>query len=284
MKNNDPKKQLTDLKDTILARYDKLSKRLKQVARYLLDNSNNVAIDTASSIAEKLNIPPSTLIRFANELGFNGFNEIKQIFRQYYMENTADYTERARLLRSSSDDILEAPNDILKISSIVNSQALNQLPSYVTNEQLNKAINLIKQAENIYVIGVRRSFSLAVYAVYALRHLGLKAHLLDGIGGMYLEQLNMCTNKDAIITISYAPYAMEVLDIINEGTKLGVKYITITDSQVSPLVAFSDVNFIVREAQLNGFRSQIASMNLIQSLIISLALDSTKSDNKNATV
>ncbi|OCG02095.1 MurR/RpiR family transcriptional regulator [Gilliamella sp. wkB112] len=274
MKNNDPKKQLTELKDTILARYDKLSKRLKQVARYLLDNSNNVAIDTASSIAEKLNIPPSTLIRFANEFGFNGFNEIKQIFRQYYMENTANYTERARLLRSSSDDILENPNDILKISSIVNSQALNQLQSYVTNEQLDNAINLIKQAENIYVIGVRRSFSLAVYVVYALRHLGIKANLLDGLGGMYIEQLNMCTNKDTIITISYAPYASEVLDIINEGTKLGAKLLTITDSQVSPLVAFSDVNFIVREAQLNGFRSQIASMSLIQSLIITLALDS----------
>lgn len=280
MKNIETQKQLTDLKDTILARYDKLSKRLQQVARYLLDNGNNVAIDTASSIAEKLNVSPSTLIRFANEFGFSGFNEIKQIFRQHYMETTANYTERARLLRSPNDDLPEKPHDILKISSVVNSQALNQLQSYVTNEQLNQAINLIKQAENIYVVGVRRSFSLAAYTVYALRHLGLKAHLMDGIGGMYIEQLNMCTNKDTVITISYAPYAEEVLDIVNEGAKLGVKHITITDSQVSPLVAFSDVNFIVRESQLNGFRSQIASMSLIQSLIISLALDSAKTNNK----
>ncbi|OTQ26880.1 MurR/RpiR family transcriptional regulator [Gilliamella apicola] len=278
MNTNKNVDKLFELKNTILTRYDNLSKRLQQVARYLLDNSNNVAMETATSIAEKLKIPPSTLIRFANEFGFSGFNELKQIFRQHYIESTSSYTERARLLRSTHEGIPEDPEEILKISSTVNIQALNQLQSNISNEQLLSAINLLKNAENIYIIGVRRSFSLAIYTNYALRHLGLKSHLIDGLGGMYKEEFNLCTNKDVLISISYASYAEEVLDIIDYGVTVGVKQICITDSQVSPLVAFSDVNFIIKEALLNGFKSQIASMSLIQTLIISLALDIAKTD------
>ena len=86
--------QLTILQDEIRRRYDTLSKRLKQVARYILDNSNSVAFDTVASIAQQADVPPSTLIRFANAFGFSGFNEMKQMFKQHLMEETANYTER----------------------------------------------------------------------------------------------------------------------------------------------------------------------------------------------
>lgn len=277
--NTEHKEQLPVLQNIIRTRYDHLSKRLKQVARYILDNSNSIAFDTVASIAEKASVPPSTLIRFANEFGFSGFNEMKRVFRQYHMETTVNYTERVRLFRSSihqEGELPEKPQDILRVSSLVNSQALNQLLLNVSEDQLNEAINLIRQAENIYVIGLRRSFSIASYFVYALRHLELKAHLIDGIGGMYAEQLNMSTNKDVVISVSYSPYAKEVLELIHDSTQRGVKQITLTDSQVSPLAAFSNVCFIIKEAQLNGFRSQIASMSLVQSLVVALALEKAK--------
>ncbi len=69
--------QLSLLQDDIRSRYDSLSKRLKQVAQYILDNSNSVAFDTVASIAQHADVPPSTLIRFANAFGFSGFNEMK---------------------------------------------------------------------------------------------------------------------------------------------------------------------------------------------------------------
>lgn len=279
--NMEHKEQLAVLEETIRNNYNQLSKRLKQVARYILDNSNSIAFDTVASIAEKADVPPSTLIRFANQFGFSGFNQMKHVFRQYHMETTVNYTERVRLFKSSihqESELPEKPEDILKVSSLVNSQALNQLLINTSDEQLEHAINLIRKAENIYVIGLRRSFSIASYFVYALRHLELKAYLVDGIGGMYEEQLNMSTEKDVIVAISYSPYAKEVLELIQSCAKRGVKQISLTDSQVSPLTSFSDVCFVVKEAQLNGFRSQIASMSLVQSLIVALALTLEKSN------
>ena len=72
---------LNELQQQIRERYDNLSKRLQQVSRYVLDNTNSVAFDTVAVIAERADVPPSTLIRFANAFDFTGFNEMKQLFR-----------------------------------------------------------------------------------------------------------------------------------------------------------------------------------------------------------
>ncbi|EHQ8971379.1 MurR/RpiR family transcriptional regulator [Yokenella regensburgei] len=271
--------QLSLLQEQIRERYDSLSKRLKQVARYILDNSNSVAFDTVASIAQNADVPPSTLIRFASAFGFSGFNEMKQVFRQHLMEETVNYTERARLFRQTAADDVgatpEKPSEILNVFTMVNVQALQQLSSQARPEQLESAVKLLQQAENIYVIGLRRSFSVASYLTYALRHLERRTFLIDGLGGMFSEQLSMVSPRDVVVAISYSPYAQEAVELVELGAKRGAKQIAITDSQVSPLAAFSDVCFVVREAQVDGFRSQVASMCLAQTLAVSMALNTS---------
>ncbi|VUS85233.1 MurR/RpiR family transcriptional regulator [Klebsiella pasteurii] len=271
--------QLTILQDEIRRRYDTLSKRLKQVARYILDNSNSVAFDTVASIAQQADVPPSTLIRFANAFGFSGFNEMKQMFKQHLMEETANYTERARLFRQTTTDDAtppETPTEILNMFTMVNTQALQQLAMQTSGDDLKRAVALLAEAENIYVIGLRRSFSVASYLTYALRHLDRKAFLIDGLGGMFTEQLSLVGPKDVVVAVSFSPYAREVVELVELGAQRKARQIAITDSQVSPLAAFSDVCFVVREAQVDGFRSQVASLCLAQTLAVSLALNSSK--------
>ena len=271
--------QLTILQDEIRRRYDTLSKRLKQVARYILDNSNSVAFDTVASIAQQADVPPSTLIRFANAFGFSGFNEMKQMFKQHLMEETANYTERARLFRQTTTDDAtppETPTEILNMFTMVNTQALQQLAMQTSGDDLQRAVALLAEAENIYVIGLCRSFSVASYLTYALRHLDRKAFLIDGLGGMFTEQLSLVGPKDVVVAVSFSPYAREVVELVELGAQRKARQIAITDSQVSPLAAFSDVCFVVREAQVDGFRSQVASLCLAQTLAVSLALNSSK--------
>lgn len=271
--------QLTILQDEIRRRYDTLSKRLKQVARYILDNSNSVAFDTVASIAQQADVPPSTLIRFANAFGFSGFNEMKQMFKQHLMEETANYTERARLFRQTTTDDAtppETPTEILNMFTMVNTQALQQLAMQTSGDDLQRAVALLAEAENIYVIGLRRSFSVASYLTYALRHLDRKAFLIDGLGGMFTEQLSLVGPKDVVVAVSFSPYAREVVELVELGAQRKARQIAITDSQVSPLAAFSDVCFVVREAQVDGFRSQVASLCLAQTLAVLLALNSSK--------
>jgi len=280
--NMKEKSQLTNLQTEIQTRYDSLSKRLKQVAKYILDNSDSIVFDTVAVIAEKADVPPSTLIRFASEFGFSGFNEMKQIFRENLMEKTTNYTERLQLSHKiAKSEGEESPEDILTIFSQANSQALHQLAEQTTNEQINEAAKILKEANNIFIIGLKRSFSAACYLNYALQHLDCRSFLINGLGGMFDEQLNQVKEGDVVVAISFSPYAAETVNISKVCAKKGVKQISITDSQISPLLAFSDIAFVIKEAQVLGFRSQCSTMTLVQTLAIVLGLEKEKDKDKD---
>ncbi|MGL5500682.1 MAG: MurR/RpiR family transcriptional regulator, partial [Plesiomonas shigelloides] len=185
-------KNFAELQDQIRARYAELSKRLQQVAKYVIDNKNTVAMQTVAVIAKEADVPPSTLIRFANTFGFSGFNEMKQIFRLDLVKETANYTERARLFREMEGaSAADQPHDILQEFARANAQALQQLVVHTPADEMQRAVDLLEQAQTIYVIGLRRSFSAAAYLCYALSHLERRVVLLDGLGGMLAEQLNL---------------------------------------------------------------------------------------------
>ncbi|NOJ24921.1 MurR/RpiR family transcriptional regulator [Vibrio coralliilyticus] len=266
---------LGELQDQIRNNYSDLSKRLQQVAKYVLDNSNSVAFDTVAVIAQQAEVPPSTLIRFASAFGFSGFNDMKQLFRRNLVEETTSYTDRARLYKQLEGEPHppETPKDILEEFARANSQAMNHLAAQTSAEKLKQAVDILRNAENIYLIGLRRSFSVASYLTYALRHLDKRAFLIDGLGGMFKEQLSMIGPKDAIVSISFNPYAQETVMLSEVASKAGAHQIVITDSQISPLAAFSDVCFVVKEAKVDAFRSQSASLCLAQTLAVSMAFD-----------
>jgi len=264
---------LTELQDQIRERYSQLSKRLKQVAEYVLDNTQSTAFDTVAIIAENANVPPSTLIRFANAFSFSGFNEMKQLFRKNLLEETTNYTDRVRLLKELDDDIEpeDQPSNILHEFSRANSQAMQSLAAQVSSEDLAKAVNLLANAKAIHVIGLGRSFSVASYLTYALRHLNNRVFLIDGLGGMFKEQASMIESDDVLIAVSFTPYTKEAITATESASRVGAKQLIITDSQISPLASMSDVCFYVKEAEVDGFRSQAASMCLAQTLAVSLA-------------
>lgn len=272
-------KNFAELQDQIRARYAELSKRLQQVAKYVIDNKNTVAMQTVAVIAKEADVPPSTLIRFANTFGFSGFNEMKQIFRLDLVKETANYTERARLFREMEGaSAADQPHDILQEFARANAQALQQLVVHTPAEEMQRAVDLLEQAQTIYVIGLRRSFSAAAYLRYALSHLERRVVLLDGLGGMLAEQLNLMDREDVVLSISFTPYAEETVMVSEKASQTGARQIVITDSQISPLASLSDVCFVVKEAQVGAFRSQSATLCLLQSLAVGLAFQTSGQD------
>jgi len=272
---------LSELQDQIRTGYGDLSKRLQQVACYVLDNTNSLAFDTIAVIASQADVPPSTLIRFAKAFEFTGFNDMKQLFRKNLVEETVSYTDRARLFNKleANQQIREKPSHILQEFARVNSQAMNQLAAQTPEHKLEAAIDILSKAENIYLIGLRRSFSIASYLTYALRHLERRAFLIDGLGGMFMEQLSMIGPNDAVLSISFSPYAQETVALSEAASQAGAKQIVITDSQISPLATFSDVCFVVNEGKVDAFRSQSASLCLVQSLAVALAFKQGKAQD-----
>ncbi len=262
---------LSDLKAAIAEQHPRLSKRLRQVAQYLLDRPNEIAFGTVAVISKDAGVHPSTLVRFANAFGYSGFSEMQRLFQQQLLEESPSYTERVRMAREELGQHGDSPMHLLNQFASANAVALDQVCTMVEAEDLERAIDILAKAEVTHIMGVRRAFVVASYFAYALRHVDRRAYLIDGLGGMYREQSGMAGQQDALIAVSYHPYAGETRDVVQTARERGVPVIVITDSPLSPLASQASVCFIIKEADVQGFRSLASSLCLAQSLAIGLA-------------
>jgi len=106
-----------------------------------------------------------------------------------------------------------------------------------------------------------------------------KAWLLSKGVMQWMKVFSSAKEGDVVVAISFSPYAAETVNISKVCARKGVKQISITDSQISPLLAFSDIAFVIKEAQVLGFRSQCSTMTLVQTLAIVLGLEKEKDKN-----
>ena len=113
---------------------------------------------------------------------------------------------------------------------------------------------------------------MASYLAYNLSGFGVRAHLIDGSGGMAVQQTQMIAAQDLMIAISFPPYAPEVTDAITAVAAAGRPIIAITDGPLSPLAAKSDLCFETDAQETHGFRLISGAMCLSQALVVSLGL------------
>lgn len=271
-----PSKPLVVLKKEILDKYDKLGKRLRPVARYILDD-NNISFETIESLSERLHVSPSTIFRFAVVFGYSGFSELKQVFKQQTMKEI-DLNDTELVISRNIGLVKKTPTHQhkLKLSVMENVLSLQNFSSQVTDDQFDKASALLHSAERVFIFGPRHSFSISCYLIYALLHVEKHVLMIDDLGNGYEQQLNSVNKKDVLIIISDYPYSQRDIDLIEECLLPGVMKIAIVNSIDNPFVPFSDVFFVVQEAVAEGVRSKIVSMNLIQALIYSLVVNNDK--------
>ncbi|WP_202626890.1 MurR/RpiR family transcriptional regulator [Steroidobacter agaridevorans] len=272
-------KTLETLRGDIVRRYEELSPRLQQVAKYVLENPNDMALQTLAVIAERCEVQPSTIVRFAKTFGYEGASDMQELFKDEMLTQapSPSYAERIRQFsrRAGAAGAL-APQDVMHEFADSNILALEHLKSSVRKADLERAVEMIAGASAVYIVGLRRSFPVASYLAYALRHVDKRAYLLDGVAGMLAEQSTMLTSKDLLIAISFQPYAAETVEIVGSTREQKARIIAITDSRLSPIAAASDLVFEIKDAEVRQFRSLTASLCLAQSLVISYAFDMEK--------
>jgi DNA-binding MurR/RpiR family transcriptional regulator len=264
------------LRAEIVKSYDNLSPRLQQVAKYVLDNPNDMALQTLAVIADRCHVQPSTIVRFAKTFGYDGASQMQELFRDEMLTQppSPSYAERIRQFsRRAGANGSIAPHDVMREFADSNILALEHLKDSVRKADLERAIDLIRSANAVYIVGLRRSFPVASYLAYALRHVDKRAFLLDGVAGMLTEQAGMMGAKDLLVAISFNPYASETAQVAAAAKERKARIIAITDSRLSPIAGAADLTFEIKDAEVRQFRSLTASLCLAQSLVISYALE-----------
>ncbi len=257
------------LRTLILDRRESLPKRIAQVAAYALDNPDEIAFGTAASIANSAGVQPSTLIRFAQHLGYDGFTSLQQVFRERLRERTTSYEERLTVVRGKDDGT--SNRRIVDGFLAAASKSIDVMSRNIDDETLDRAIDVLNGAETIYILARRRSYPVASYIAYALGKLGVRSQLIESASGLSPEIISFASPKDAVIAISFSPYASATVEEARMLSANGVPVVAITDSAFSPLAQFARVLFEVAEADFGGFRSLAATMALAMGLTVGVA-------------
>ena len=279
-----PPASFDSLRESIHARFDRLSPHLQRIARFALDDPNGFALRTVAEIAEATAVQPSSIIRFAQAFGFRGFSDMQRVFRVRLIEGAPDYREDI-LARRVQDPKLRPgdPLAILHEFADANAQSLEQLKADVTRETLIGALDLIHAARDIYVIGLRRAFPVAAYIFYGLVRSERRCHLLDAVGGMVPQQVATMTGEDLLIAVAFAEYAALTVDVVQDVHIRGIPTLTITDTPWSPLARNASLAFTIRDPDIHPFRSLAAAMCVVQTLIVALGTYSQRDASATGT-
>ncbi len=258
------------LRQQILAQRDDLPKRIAQIAAHALDNPDDIAFGTAASIASSAGVQPSTLIRFAKHFGFDGFTSMQLLFRERLRGRIASYEERLAEVHAVAQGAV-AERTILEGFAAAAHRSLDGLALAVSDEALQRAVEILSKARTIYIVARRRSYPAATAMAYAMGKLGIRSLLVESPAGLTPETLSFATPADAAVAISFSPYAGQTVDEAKTLRAAQVPVVAITDSAFSPLAQFAEVWFEVAESDFGGFRSLTATMVVATAIAVAIA-------------
>ena len=250
-----------------------MSKQLKVIARHVELNRHHLGLAGLQQVASQCSVQPSAVVRFAKHFGFSGFSEMQAIFREGLSRQLAP----ARNYKTRIRDVIESGAGSLSSVEIANEflagsiAGMQELQNSLHGPTFKKAVDLLAEADSIWIAASRRSFPIAVYLDYALQHTDKRVGLVSGMGSMHLGQMRSVRKGDVMLAISFLPYADEPIAVAKMAVERGARLIAITDSRMSPLAKLAQVTLVVQDNSTFGFRSLNSTMGLAQSLFIALA-------------
>jgi DNA-binding MurR/RpiR family transcriptional regulator len=258
------------LKALIVERAADMPKRLIQVATYAVENPDDIAFGTVASIAQTADVQPSTLVRFSQALGYQGFSDLQEVFQSRLRDRVLNYDERLEQLRGHARGDSQS-NVIFDGFCEASERSIKDLRAKLDPQQLEQAVKVLAEAQTIYLLGLRRSFPITSYMSYAFGKLGVRNMLIDAVGGLAAEDLSFASPKDRILAISFNPYASETIALAQAAASRNIPIVAITDSPFSPLASLSKPWLEIQEANFEGFRSMAATLSLAMTLTVAVA-------------
>jgi DNA-binding MurR/RpiR family transcriptional regulator len=245
-----------------------LPRRLLQVAEFALRHPEEMALGTAASIAARVQVQPSTMVRFAQALGYQGFSDLQNVFKARIRDGWPEPPERLKRLKSA---LRESPGSDLDGFIAAAQSSLGRLVETTPAASIGAAARLLSRARTVFIVGTRRSFPIVDYLGYTCATLGVRALPIDSMGGLARERALLAEPDDAMLAVSFTPYAPTTADLAGAAVRRGVPLVAITDSPLAPLAQIAHVVIEIVEADYAGFRSLAASFVVANALTAATA-------------
>ncbi len=256
-----------DLMKRINNNYPKLSKGQKLLANYILEHYEKAVFLTAAKLGKIVGVSESTVVRFANELGYDGYPRLQRALEELVKTKLTSF-QRVEVTSGRIDK-----GHVLKSVLQSDAEKIKHTLEEIDEDIFNQAIDMILSARKIYILGVRSCASLAGFLGFYFNLIFDNTRLIhtNSVSEMF-EQIYKIGPEDVVIGISFPRYSKRTLKAMEFSKNRDAKVIAITDSLLSPLNQFSDCSLIARSDMASFVDSLVAPLSLINALIVALCI------------
>lgn len=243
-----------------------LSKGQRRIAAYISESYDKAAFMTASKLGKAVGVSESTVVRFAMELGYDGYPSMQKALQEMVM-NRLTTVQRMGVAshRMGNQDVL---------SSVLQSDMdkLRQTAEHMSRDEFHDCVDALLKARSIYVIGVRSAAALASFAGYYLNYIFENVHVITASGGSeMLEKLVNVKADDAVLAISFPRYSTATIKGVQHCRQAGATVVGLTNSSLSPLAQICDHTLIAKSDMVSLVDSLVAPLSVLNALLVALA-------------
>ena len=255
-----------DIISVIQERQRGFSKGQNRIARYITENADKAAFMTAAKLGQKVGVSESTVVRFALELGFEGYPEMRKALQEM-IRNRLTSVQRIEVAKTviGSRDTL---------SAILNSDMENIMRTQgeVDRRRFDAAVEALLKAKHIYILGTRTSAALSMFMSFYFNMLFENVKVLyENNAGEVFEQIMRIGPGDVFVGISYPRYSKRTVKAVRFAKERGATVLALTDAETSPIAAAADICLLARSDMVSFVDSLVAPLSLINALIVAVS-------------
>ena len=240
------------------------SKGQKRIASYILENYDKAAFMTASRLGLLAGVSESTVVRFASELGYDGYPSMQRAL-QDMIRSRLTSTQRIQAAGDMFQDVLPAviQSDIDK---------LRQMLSHSNRSEFDRVVDKILSSRHVYILGVRSSSFVAGNLHFYMHLLSENVTLIQSsAAGEMFEQMLRMGSGDMLIAISFPRYSKVTINTVKFARDRGAEIIAITDNELSPVYQLSQAALLAPCEMISFVDSMVAPLSLINALLVALS-------------
>ena len=259
------------MKNSLLSKLESntksFSKGQKKIAAYIMQNYDKAAFMTASALGKKVGVSESTVVRFATELGFKGYPEFQKEIQQM-IKSKLTAVQRIEVSQNLIGD-----GDVVRAVLSKDIELIRETAEKTSKEDFKRAVEAIKSAKRIYILGVRSSAALASFLAFYFNLVFDSVVLVDTSSASEMfEQMFRIGEDDVCIAISFPRYSKQTVNALRFISDRKATVISITDNEASPMAPYSDHLLVAKSNMASVVDSLVAPLSLINALIVSVTL------------
>ncbi len=266
----------SDLIGIIEKAYPEMSKGQKRIAAYIKEHGEKAAYMTASKLGEVSGVSESTVVRFAIELGFDGYPGLHRAMQES-LRNRLSAVQRMEVANDRF-----SKNGVLDSVLTADAERIRTTLDTIDRDAFDSAVEAILEAGSIYIIGMRSSFSLAEFFDYNLSLIFPNVHLVRNASGSEMfEHLMRVKKGDTVIAISFPRYSSRIINAVDFANSRGAKVVSITDSAASPIAKNAAAALFAKSDMASFADSLVAPLSIINALLAAIGMKKQKEIAKN---